>query len=102
MSNEVIEVIVLGKVNLRGSKISRAVGDSPFTAFEMVHKHNRHPYKIRLVQELNVDEFNRLLKFDKIIDCQPTFITKSYITADVRLRVTYTLYLNSTSIVLKG
>lgn len=69
VNNEAIQVAILGQVSLEAqqpqslSTISRAIGVSSSTVFRVLHKFKYHPYKVKLVQELNEDDFDRRLEF---------------------------------------
>lgn len=73
VNNEAIEVAVLGQVSLENQQaqslttISREVSVSSSTVYRILHKHKYHPYKIKLVQELYEDDFDRRLEFCELL-----------------------------------
>lgn len=69
--NEPIEVLVLGQVamdnTLSTRKLASETGVSRTSVQRILKKHKFHPYKIRLLQELNEDDFDRRLEFCEIM-----------------------------------
>lgn len=65
--NEAVEVAVLGHViqdaTLSTRKLAAISGVNRTSIQRILKKHKFHPYKIRLVQELNEDDFDRRLEF---------------------------------------
>lgn len=74
--NEPIEVAVLGHVamdnNQSLNQISHASGVSTSSVWRILKKHNFHPYKVKLVQELNEDDYDRRLQFCEIMSTNLT------------------------------
>lgn len=69
--NEPVEVAVLGHVamdnNQSLNQLSQASGVSTSSVWRILKKHKFHPYKIKLVQELNEDDNDRRLEFCEIM-----------------------------------
>ena len=69
--NEPTEITVLGQVamdsTLSTRKLAVATGVSRTSVQRILKKYKFHPYKIRLVQELNEDDFDRRLQFCEIM-----------------------------------
>lgn len=68
VNDEAISIAVLGHVGLMENtqsltKLSRESGISRTNVFRILHKYKFHPYKIRLVHELNEDDFDRRIEF---------------------------------------
>lgn len=68
INDEATSVAVLGHVALMENtqsirKVARESGFSTTSVFRILHKHKYHPYKIKLVHELNEDDFDRRLEF---------------------------------------
>lgn len=65
--NEAIEVAVLGHVQMDNTqsirKLSQASGVSATSVFRIMKMNKFHPFKIRLVQEINEDDPDRRLQF---------------------------------------
>lgn len=80
--NEAIEVAVLGHIaidpTLSTRKVSDVTGVSRRTIQRTLKTHKFHPYKIKLVHELNEDDDDRRLQFCELISemiiCDPQFI----------------------------
>lgn len=69
--NEPMELVILVQVTVDSTLSTRqlAIGTGvSYTSVQRVlKKYKFHPYKIRLVQELNEDDFDRRLKFCEIM-----------------------------------
>lgn len=69
--DEAREVAVLGHVamdpTLSTRKLSDVSGVSRTTIMRILKQHKFHPFKIRLVQELNEDDFDRRLQFCEVV-----------------------------------
>lgn len=69
--NEPVEIAVLGHVamdnNQSLNKLSRASGVSTSSIWRIKKKHKFHPYKIKLLQELNEDDNDRRLQFCEVM-----------------------------------
>lgn len=65
--NEAVEVAVLGHLQMNNRQsirqLSRASGVSSTSVYRIVKSHKFHPYKIRLLHELNEDDPDRRLQF---------------------------------------
>lgn len=69
--DEARKMAVLGHVvmdpTLSTRKLSAVSGESRTTIRRILKKHKFHPFKIRLVQELNEDDFDRRLQFCEVV-----------------------------------
>ena len=63
-------------------KLSQECGVSRASVHRILQRHNFHPYKVHLVQELHADDADRRMEFCEWMLQQPTSLTKSVMFSD--------------------
>jgi hypothetical protein len=72
VNDEAINVAVLGHVAMMENtqsltSLSRESGVSRTTVSRILHRHKFHPYKIKMIHELNEDDFDRRMEYCEIL-----------------------------------
>ncbi len=70
-TDELTEIAVLAQISINPQQSARDVADgqnlSRWSVHKVLKKHKFHPYKVKLVQELSEDDFDRRIEFCEVM-----------------------------------